>query len=101
MKKARLFWSEPYNVATLLEDFRQPYSFSDKKYPEFIGFGLYMYLNQKLEKIIYIGQAFDKTPRSLRNRIRWEIIKNGIGCTKSQFHIDCEECTQTYSFHIR
>jgi hypothetical protein len=42
-----------------------------------------------LAQVIYIGQAFDKTPRSLRNRIRWEITKDGEGCALSEF---CEKC---------
>ena len=91
MKRICLLWYGPYSVADLLETFKQSVIFSDEKYPALNNFGFYMYLDQSLSRSVYIGQASDGSPRSLRNRIRWEITKDGIGCALSQFSKDCQE----------
>ena len=40
--------------------------------------------------MIYIGQAFDRSARPLRTRIRWEIIKDGNAGALSSFNTSCE-----------
>jgi hypothetical protein len=91
MKRIKLMWYGPYNVAYLSEILKQPVSVSDEKYPTLKKYGFYMFLDNKLFKVLYIGQAFDDSPRSLRNRIRWEIIKDGNGVALSKFYATCEE----------
>ena len=92
MKRISLHWYGPDGVAELYENLKRPLSFSDDKYPYLNTQGFYMYLNQNQTKAIYIGQAFSsKSARPLRNRIRWEITKDGMGCALSQFSKDCQE----------
>ena len=91
MIKANLFWFGPHSVAGLKKALKQPVSLSDEKYPFLNNFGLYMYLDNNLREVVYLGQALTDGPRSLRDRIRWEITKDGNKCALSKFNKDCEE----------
>ena len=89
MKRVSLQWYRSYSISELYEILKQSVSVSDKKYPSLNNYGFYMYLDQNLTKVLYIGQAYDRSPRSLRNRIRWEIVKDGTNGTWSTFSKDC------------
>lgn len=91
MKEVHLRWYGPYNVLDLTKLLRQSVSVSDSNYPELNNYGFYAFFNQINKNIIYVGQAFGASPRSLRNRIRWEITKDGRYQARSAFYAACEE----------
>ncbi len=92
MRRISLYWYGPDRVTDLYAILKQLLPFSDDRYPYLNKQGFYMYLDLNQSKAIYIGQAFSsKSARPLRNRIRWEITKDGIDCALSKFSKDCQE----------
>jgi len=84
MKRIRLLWYGPYNVANLSENLEQNVYATDDKHPFLNNYGFYMYLSAQ-SKVVYIGQAFGRGPRALRDRIRHEVLKENSKLSK-----DCE-----------
>jgi len=84
-----LIWYGPYRVSELHKILLKHVSESDKIFPVLNNYGFYMYLDNNESKILYIGQAYDSSPRPLRNRIRWEIVKDGQASAISTFYSKC------------
>jgi len=101
MKRISLPWHGPYSVADLSEKLKQKVSISDEQYPPLKGWGFYMYLDQNQSQAIYIGQAFGEG-RSLRNRIRWEVLNDSSRFSKGlkKFGID-KSCLILKVAHIK
>jgi hypothetical protein len=79
MKQINLKWFKSYRFQDLVEDFKQSPNFINEKYPEFKGWGFYMFIDQF--GIVDIGQAAGKG-RSLKTRLKNETSNN------STFHKD-------------
>jgi hypothetical protein len=80
-----LQWIDLGSVKVLYEVLKPDDYFRNSAYPELNTYGLYMYLEKDLAKVRYIGQAFGNSLMPLKRRIRWEIVKDGVGCAESAF----------------
>jgi len=87
--EVHLMWYGSYQVSDLQKILLKDVSESDKLFPALNTYGFYLYLDNSESHSKYIGQAFDDSPRSLRNRIRWEIVKNGRAGAISTFFSKC------------
>lgn len=90
MRKVTIHWFGPWYVKILYEGLRSDEHFKKHDFPELKNYGLYMYLD-KAGKARYIGQAFKDSPIALQIRVRWEIVKDGNGCTESAFYRKCKK----------
>lgn len=93
MRKVELQWNSLGLVKVLYGVLRPDDYFRNPAFPELNNYGLYMFLEKSAEKARYIGQAFDKSSRALRRRVRWEMVKDGNGCAESAFSKKCQKYT--------
>ena len=87
MRTIELLWSNPWPVSYLYERLK-PEDHNRNPIPEMQNYGVYMYLDN-VGRVRYVGQAFNKSDLALQKRIRWEIVKDGDGCTESAFYQKC------------
>ncbi len=97
MRTVKLHWFHAVPVVVLYESLKPDSYYRNPNFPELNEFGFYMYLEKDTAKAKYIGQAYDSPPLShrrtlsLRRRVRWEIVKDGIDCAKSAFYFKCKK----------
>jgi len=90
MRTVQLHWFSALPVKTLYEILKPEDYFRNPDFPELNTFGVYMYLDKNTGRAVYIGQAFGNG-KTLRKRVSWEIVKDGNGCARSAFYVNCNE----------
>jgi len=91
MIKAELQW---FNIGLVKDLYPRlkPEDHYKHPVPDLDNFGFYMfYVDKEGEKAKYVGQAPSKKRLPLQSRVRWEIVKDGKGCTESAFFQKCEK----------